>query len=424
MAAPYCVREHGTDAAVWLIDAGGGAQLLAGASTATKARVSSVLSRVFLPEGWPDSVRPEYLQYQRWDTLQALCSYLRGILTTTAILEASGVGRESASPLAAAVAWVMRDGFGMLGSLVFAFAVGGQFDAAVKEWRLFADLINDVGLTLDMLAPLFPAHFVLVTSLGAMCKTMCGVAAGATRASITAHFALRDNLADVSTKEGAQETAVSLVGLVFGLALAQHAQLSRAWSHLLFLALTAVHVLANYRGVRCLCLSSLNTQRAELLVAALVEGKPTDRESIAREERVFRWPGQGPVRLGASLGDTFTGLLAGAAFSAASQACAGERHVLWPVGARVHVLLADGCNDGDYLRAFAHAQLLLRARGGAGAWPPTTSKAAVGERTLSVGAALVQLEALHPKLAASLKTHGWSVRTHLGVQSCRYSWDL
>ncbi|KAJ1621916.1 root UVB sensitive family, partial [Pavlovales sp. CCMP2436] len=141
-----------------------------GASTATKARVSSVLSRVFLPEGWPDSVRPEYLQYQRWDTLQALCSYLRGILTTTAILEASGVGRESASPLAAAVAWVMRDGFGMLGSLVFAFAVGGQFDAAVKEWRLFADLINDVGLTLDMLAPLFPAHFVLVTSLGECCS--------------------------------------------------------------------------------------------------------------------------------------------------------------------------------------------------------------------------------------------------------------
>ena len=40
------------------------------------------------------------------------------------------------------------------------------------------------------------------------------VTAGATRASITAHFALEGNLADVSAKEGAQETAVTLVGLV------------------------------------------------------------------------------------------------------------------------------------------------------------------------------------------------------------------
>ena len=38
------------------------------------------------------SVREEYLAYQGWDTVQALCSYLRGILTTKAILEGSGVG--------------------------------------------------------------------------------------------------------------------------------------------------------------------------------------------------------------------------------------------------------------------------------------------------------------------------------------------
>jgi hypothetical protein len=37
-------------------------------------------------------VREEYLAYQGWDTVQALCSYLRGILTTKAILEGSGVG--------------------------------------------------------------------------------------------------------------------------------------------------------------------------------------------------------------------------------------------------------------------------------------------------------------------------------------------
>eukprot|EP00966_Prymnesium_polylepis_P319134 7371173-Prymnesium_polylepis.1 len=69
-----------------------------------------------------------------------------------------------------------------------------------------------------MLAPLAPgtAGFTLVAALGAACKSICGMVAGACRASVTAHFALRGNLADVSAKEGAQETAVTLMGLLVG----------------------------------------------------------------------------------------------------------------------------------------------------------------------------------------------------------------
>ncbi len=44
------------------------------------------------PQHTTQSVREEYLAYQAWDTVQALCSYLRGILTTKAILEGVGVG--------------------------------------------------------------------------------------------------------------------------------------------------------------------------------------------------------------------------------------------------------------------------------------------------------------------------------------------
>ena len=50
-----------------------------------------------------------------------------------------------------------------------------------------------------------------------------GTVAGATRASITAHFAKGgNNLADVSAKEGAQETAVTLLGLLVGSIAARH----------------------------------------------------------------------------------------------------------------------------------------------------------------------------------------------------------
>lgn len=117
-----------------------------------------LLSALFLPVGFPSSVRAEYVEYQLWDTVQALSSYLRGIFSTRAVLASAGVGDESASPLAAAVTWVLRDGLGMVASLALSFGAGSSFDGRLKEWRLFADVINDVGLTLDMAAPLVDAR--------------------------------------------------------------------------------------------------------------------------------------------------------------------------------------------------------------------------------------------------------------------------
>lgn len=50
---------------------------------------------------------------------------------------------------------------------------------------------------------------------GVICvQALCGVAAGATKTSITSHFALRANMADLSAKENAQETAVNVCGMV------------------------------------------------------------------------------------------------------------------------------------------------------------------------------------------------------------------
>ena len=146
------------------------------ARRAVGTRLASVLADAFLPVGYPGSVQPEYLRFQAYDTVQAACSYLRNILTTSAILRGAGVGEGAASPMAAAVAWVLRDGFGLTGSLLFSWGVGAGFDANVKEWRLFADVINDVGLTLDMLAPLTgsPSAFAATAALGALCKSICG----------------------------------------------------------------------------------------------------------------------------------------------------------------------------------------------------------------------------------------------------------
>jgi hypothetical protein len=52
---------------------------------------------------------------QAWDSVQAVCSYLRGILASKAMFEGVGVGDQNATALAATVTWVLRDGASMVG---------------------------------------------------------------------------------------------------------------------------------------------------------------------------------------------------------------------------------------------------------------------------------------------------------------------
>lgn len=89
----------------------------------------------FLPIGYPRSVKAEYFEYQFFDSLQALCSYLRGVMCMQALLSGAGVGTVEASALAAALQWVVRDGIGMLSSVVFAVHFSSYFGDFVKEWR-------------------------------------------------------------------------------------------------------------------------------------------------------------------------------------------------------------------------------------------------------------------------------------------------
>ncbi len=39
----------------------------------------------------------------------------------------------------------VRDMLGMLGGVLFASLAGSSFDCNAKQWRLFADIINDIG---------------------------------------------------------------------------------------------------------------------------------------------------------------------------------------------------------------------------------------------------------------------------------------
>jgi hypothetical protein len=241
---------------------------------------TNVLRRLFVPSG---AVSPEYAQFQLADSIQGSCSYLRGILAMTATLEGVGIGsgREggpSASIVAAVLTFILKDGSGMLGSLLFSYWAANLFDSEVKLFRLFADVINDVGMTLELLAPavsvfvsgcwdgIDPYRVFLVTTCGAnIAKSLCGVSAGATRVAIASHFAKEGQVAEVQAKESAQETAITLLGLVLGVFLTSWLNSSNTIKWCAFVFLTFIHVVANYYAVRILRLNSLTPTRVAIL---------------------------------------------------------------------------------------------------------------------------------------------------------------
>ncbi|MED6245353.1 RUS member 1 [Ataeniobius toweri] len=132
--------------------------------------IVGLFKSVFLPQGYPESVSSDYLQYQFWDTLQAFSSSLSGTLATQASLKGVGVGNQEATVAAATVTWLLRDGTGMLGRILFAWRKGSKLDSEAKKWRLFADVLNDIAMFMEILAPHFPAGFTLIVCTAGIFK--------------------------------------------------------------------------------------------------------------------------------------------------------------------------------------------------------------------------------------------------------------
>ena len=64
--------------------------------------------------------------------LKAFASSVSGSLATAAVLGGLGVGDSQATPLAATLTWIMKDGAGMIGRIVFAAYCGTSLDFDCK----------------------------------------------------------------------------------------------------------------------------------------------------------------------------------------------------------------------------------------------------------------------------------------------------
>ncbi|KAK4532276.1 hypothetical protein CCYA_CCYA11G3133 [Cyanidiococcus yangmingshanensis] len=326
-------------------------------------KIADRLGRMFLPEGYPDSVGPDYAEYTKWRGRAFFFGGMVGVFSTQSLLLAVGVGRPSAAPIAAALQWVIRDGLGRAGRMLFS-QVGTGFDAETKQYRLAAAFVLNVSCALETLTPFFPDLFLPLASVANMAKGASTIAAASTRGAIYRSFMRRENLGDITAKQETVGVVGDLLGTAVGVVLARVASHSHRLSMIAFGGASLGHLVSAYYEVKSVELRTLNRQRAHMLIWSYLEenGTVLPIKTVNRRERLIYRPWldslHAPnVELGARLSD--------AASNAESlryllRLYHDEKYMLTYAGGRVRIVLRQDATHQDQLKAYFQSRAFWR----------------------------------------------------------------
>ncbi|KAJ1995369.1 hypothetical protein GGI25_004306 [Coemansia spiralis] len=203
---------------------------------------------------------PEYLSYAKWQFVHNVLGAASGVLATQTMLYAMGLGA-GVLPLSAAINWVIKDGFGQLGGVIYATMVGQKFDSDPKHQRFWSAVWLQTATWLEMLTPLFPHLFVVIGSVANIGKNISWLAMSATKASINKTFCLRENLGDLTAKHGSQSTAAGLIGTALGILIGGTMDISVYTLILGFIPISIASLWGNYKSLLYTITPTLNVER-------------------------------------------------------------------------------------------------------------------------------------------------------------------
>ncbi|XP_010251509.1 PREDICTED: protein root UVB sensitive 1, chloroplastic isoform X1 [Nelumbo nucifera] len=242
--------------------------------------------QLMLPEGYPQSVSSDYLEYSLWRGVQGIASQISGVLATQALLYAVGLGK-GAIPTAAAVNWVLKDGIGYLSKIMLS-KYGRHFDVHPKGWRLFADLLENAAFGMELLTPAFPHLFVLIGAVAGAGRSAAALIQAATRSCFYAGFAAQRNFAEVIAKGEAQGMVSKSIGIMLGIGLANCVGSSTLLAIAAFPVISGVHMFCNLKSYQSIQLRTLNPYRASLVFSEyLLSGQVPPIKEVNDEEPLF-----------------------------------------------------------------------------------------------------------------------------------------
>lgn len=112
-----------------------------------------------VPEGFPHSVTSSYVPYMTWRALKHFFGGAMGVFTTQTLLSSVGVSRNRATPGAVAINWILKDGAGRVGKMIFA-RQGKKFDYDLKQLRFAGDLLMELGAGVELATATVPHLFL------------------------------------------------------------------------------------------------------------------------------------------------------------------------------------------------------------------------------------------------------------------------
>eukprot|EP01025_Chloroclados_australasicus_P030878 TRINITY_DN3107_c0_g1_i1.p1 TRINITY_DN3107_c0_g1~~TRINITY_DN3107_c0_g1_i1.p1 ORF type:complete len:517 (-),score=38.22 TRINITY_DN3107_c0_g1_i1:1007-2404(-) len=232
---------------------------------------------LFLPTGYPDSITPDYVDYQLWTLPAHITGWQSMALATSSLLKAVGAG--SASPVmvtaaGAAIKWISKDGIGATGRLIVGGRLSSVFDKDPKLWRMLAEFSTSIGMTLEILTAILPEYFLLLAGVGNLAKAVGRGMGQPSFRVIQTHFAAKvTSVGDVAAKEEVWEVVGQLLGLLFSIATLELLEKSPSFETLFatWVASRGFHVWLRYNALQKLQLSTINHKRACLLATRYVD---------------------------------------------------------------------------------------------------------------------------------------------------------
>ncbi|GJM92346.1 hypothetical protein PR202_ga08812 [Eleusine coracana subsp. coracana] len=271
-----------------------------------------------VPEGFPDSVTPSYVPYMTWRALKHFFGGAMGVFTTRTLLSSVGVSQSKATPGAIAINWILKDGAGRVGKMLFA-RQGKKFDYDLKQ-------------------------------------NVAAVTSTSTRTPIYKAYARGENIGDVTAKGESVANIADLLGTGLSIFITKRNP-SLVTS---FAFLSCGYLLSSYREVRSVVLNTLNRARFTVAVDSFIKtGYVPSLKEGNSQETVFNPPWRHePVAIGSRFGEAFE---EPASFVAIRPLFEDERYMVTynPTKDKVYALLKDQAKSDDILKAAFHAHVLL-----------------------------------------------------------------
>jgi Vitamin B6 photo-protection and homoeostasis len=245
----------------------------------------------FLRAFFPEDVTPDYYSFTAWRFAQRCVSATVGVFGTQALLLALGV-KAGRIGQAAAISWVLKDGLGRVGKMLWASGMGKDFDVDPKRWRFRSALLYAMGNGMEIVTQIFPASFLVVATLANSMKQVSMLTSSATRNAMYRSFGGRaQNIANITAKGEAQIVVADLIGMGCGIYLSKRIGTSKPNVLAAYTILTSLDIFGIYMELRQVVFRTLNAERCSLIIEEFVRNDrilvPSD---VSNRERIFLKP--------------------------------------------------------------------------------------------------------------------------------------